>query len=1122
MEGTKSYSIPLGSKLADAKEKLVRLFGPDKNVVGLGMMPGLSQYATFDTSYCVAEQMVDCLLATVERVLSRLGVSAEDLVHLGKWAKTGSVMLSLEAMETCTYVKEEVTEVETAVERHREYGLGFLGTTAKRVDKVITKVHEHVWAYKVEYKVCLEQLVMGEGEGKRVLKTAECTTEVRTSTKEHPHKERSVLDPIELRLNDLLDLLGGRPFCVDRDRTECRTPRRNPEVELVLKAALSLSAWASRTFDFFRNHVGHKSPKRELSALADINVLQLFLPQLPLVRVGGGRLTASELGELLAEQDRTVNAKIADLAKVFAGDDRLVGLREAELALLLLQLGMAAHNFATSLQYLEDLLESHLIDALGRAVDEVDLFDLARFHFSKTLQPAYRPPHLCYPVRTGLQDPEGLVTLEWVWADGERRPVNGLTVASPGHSTSLPLSSAAQVTLRGPMFLHTVMAQAFGEADVPALNIGARARPFSSYILLLGRIPAEGEFQCEAALLIRNSDDVTIPMMVETIPSAKEFKERIQSISDTQQRFAKQYRSMQMSSTLFAMATIPIRPQLERLLRVPEGGFLKEIALVEEILDLLVEYSIPSDLLKYDGSPEDDGALLAVKENVYNMIRFVETTKALEQLESLDRAALRSCRSGTTLVVYVHALNKPPVKLYVEPFYTAHDVSLLYGEKDAETQSLPPEFRLVTYNRRTLGVNERLDGAGIADGAYLLIGQQFRETLLGYSTTDSDLSSIISSEDEESACSDSDEGEVCFKRDDDADMFEDLNYVKEAMFTNLDKCADRSERLEDLDMESEDDLLGDIEAAQEELIEAKQFQKKSKSLFKAKTPRKMKKDKRKQKDVTLKNEKSKARERSSAVAKGRRSISRRHSTKTKEDAECEEESNSRRSSARKEADESASNEPVTEAEEAEDAPAGEEGGEDGLTDAPTDEAPKEGEEDIPAAEDGTEDGHGTMQLPAASESVDRALDSLPLNAPVVPVREHFDVTTIPQKLEQTFERLSVAGEVRPGILRLGGDFSKRYKPSLLANVRAMVLGTEDQKEEKNKAYDLLDSLSRSGSLPVGNVELHTVVVNVHCFSKTLMKVLVADSVNPIEHIEQSVLGMAAVTFDCDPEDVRAE
>lgn len=61
---------------------------------------------------------------------------------------------------------------------------------------------------------------------------------------------------------------------------------------------------------------------------------------------------------------------------------------------------------------------------------------------------------------------------------------------------------------------------------------------------------------------------------------------------------------MQLESTLFGVCVIPIRPLLERLMNVPSGSLVKEIALNERLLELLTQYQVPSDLLSYFG-PED-------------------------------------------------------------------------------------------------------------------------------------------------------------------------------------------------------------------------------------------------------------------------------------------------------------------------------------------------------------------------------------------------------------------------------------------------------------------------------------------------------------------------------------
>ena len=77
-----------------------------------------------------------------------------------------------------------------------------------------------------------------------------------------------------------------------------------------------------------------------------------------------------------------------------------------------------------------------------------------------------------------------------------------------------------------------------------------------------------------------------IPLCLETIPTAKEFKDAIESLSEEQQRFAKAFRGMQLESTLFGVCIIQIKPQLEKLLKLPNDSLTKEIQLTQDLLNL--------------------------------------------------------------------------------------------------------------------------------------------------------------------------------------------------------------------------------------------------------------------------------------------------------------------------------------------------------------------------------------------------------------------------------------------------------------------------------------------------------------------------------------------------------
>ncbi len=134
--------------------------------------------------------------------------------------------------------------------------------------------------------------------------------------------------------------------------------------------------------------------------------------------------------------------------------------------------------------------------------------------------------------------------------------------------------------------------------------------------MLVGRIAGPSLFDPQHGFLVQNKDDITIPLDMETIPSAKEFAEAVSSISPEQERFASLFRGMQLASTLFAVCVIQIKPQLEKLLRLPDDGLTKEIRLTQDVQELFVKYQIPSDLLscaaaKAGAAPQAKASLCA-------------------------------------------------------------------------------------------------------------------------------------------------------------------------------------------------------------------------------------------------------------------------------------------------------------------------------------------------------------------------------------------------------------------------------------------------------------------------------------------------------------------------------
>jgi len=121
-----------------------------------------------------------------------------------------------------------------------------------------------------------------------------------------------------------------------------------------------------------------------------------------------------------------------------------------------------------------------------------------------------------------------------------------------------------------------------------------------------------------------------------------------------------------------------------------------------------------------------------------------------------------------------------------------------------------------------------------------------------------------------------------------------------------------------------------------------------------------------------------------------------------------------------------------------------------------------------------------------------------------------DYTQVPAAMDAKFDKLDDDGAVRPTKLLLGETWRKKFQKALLAKPSETSLGQDGLRSEKNKAFDLLDALSKSGALPLGNCQLHVVIIVTHCFDKTLMETVTRDNVNPIEKVERTQLIIASV------------
>jgi len=213
----------------------------------------------------------------------------------------------------------------------------------------------------------------------------------------------------------------------------------------------------------------------------------------------------------------------------------------------------------------------------------------------------------------------------------------------------MPINAATSVEFTGHRYLHGWIQHKF-ESSVPGAHVmptndfslTARARQFSSFLVMTGTISGPSEFTPKDAIVVQNKDEVIIPLLLNELPTAKEFKDAISSLSPEQQRFAKAFRGMQLESSVFGVCVVQLKPQLEVLLGLPPDALTKEIRLTQDLLSLFVDYQIPSDLLSFDGAADAPLAekIAAVKEHVKAVLDVIEDAKKKDLKEAEKRAEM--------------------------------------------------------------------------------------------------------------------------------------------------------------------------------------------------------------------------------------------------------------------------------------------------------------------------------------------------------------------------------------------------------------------------------------------------------------------------------------------------
>ena len=809
-------------------------------------------------------------------------------------------------------------------------------------------------------------------DSKKVIKTRTSKTIIVTQSDMLWDKENIVsTPPIELSLTWLLQQIDtstlSAQFKVDTEHEKTKTPRRNEVVSDAIVFTNRLKRWCHGIDGYFER-LGREVLEKHNPALPDpsssspsmqrfLDVggqYKIFNPILPLMEdVSEGMdeddtevdskhiiglqtsnsntndgdneklLKSKDMSKLLNEHVRTLDVAISGVEKTWTSSG-ILSSTEATLVLITSQLTALATQYSQTMDYIESLLETSLIAAIGKRLTAKDVATFVQYHEARLLSP--KPLPFSHAIRRPEHYPVGLLTIESIDGDSPECIYTHTREVAATSSLKVPLNAATVLELTGGQYLHGYMNQRFGSSH-KRHRLVARSRQFSSFILVVGNMIDGSTLDPKDAIIISNKDELIIPLLLEEMPTAKEFKDAIQSLSPEQQRFAKSYRSMQLSSSVFGVCIVQIKPQLETLLGLPAESLDKEMKLTQDLMELFVEYQVPSDLLSYNGFDQDAeiaDKIANVKDNVKGVLDVINAEKE-KQL---------SAETQRTQMAVEQAVGSAVEQGFGSPISMDMDENMHCGGG--------PKRALA------LGAPRRAVARSAAPQPMAMMACSAR------SMARSAASQMMA----RSAAPQSMALSACYASPTEFDSYrnQDLEYSR----GGVDYSA-KSLSLADDAMEGNQE--------QEEQLSGKQSKQ--------------------------------------------------------------------------------------------------------------------------------------VQSVASPSTSDQGVD----------------FTLIPQALDKSIESSGGGNALRSTTIKTSNSWVRNRQENLLTKPKKQNLNVDDIKKEKNKAFDLLDALSRSGSLALAFTELHVVVCLTHAFDKDVMSTVVCDNVNPIEKLEHSTLLLASTIHGLPPREL---
>jgi len=619
----------------------------------------------YEDKYLLSELATKAATAGLVQLFSNLldntwpGFSGQ---ALPEWA-TGAPLLVFSSCQFCELKETVDKEIQVGSAKIEEKE-GILGSWKSKV-KTKTEVQEHLWNWTATWRLYVttagsdQSFPLLSGSGGTILKTV--TTP--PAKPQQPRPTAECAPTLELDMTWLARRLraGAVDFTVNRTAPDCRTPARNKDTQAALSFFNKVHVLGDSAANILMGQL------RTLLGGDKLGVAkpgEVFQPVFAMFALDGSTtasrpVLAEDMDVVLSAHRRSLQAhresQDQHLRRIASGSGNNLDRSLISLLIVVQEMASLARQMTSAVRELERMLQEQLTAAIGKTLQPADFGEYMEFHTGELLRPAYKPNPFVFAVRRAQHHPEGTVSIE-AYHQNSHQAISTFSL----HREAAPfmrmqLSSAATISFTGEHFVHAAVLHQFARQKEKELRLVARARQLSCFVLVVGKIISSDTFKPAAALIIQNKDELVIPLLLETVPSPKEFLDSIQSLSPEQQRFAKAFRKMQLSSSLFAVAIVQIKPALEKVLNLPEHSLTKEIQLTQDLFELFVRYQVAPDLMSYE--PWSSGVaekaarvtaadkLAAVKSHVKSLWETIAASKQKQLQEKQEEVKLRNMQS---------------------------------------------------------------------------------------------------------------------------------------------------------------------------------------------------------------------------------------------------------------------------------------------------------------------------------------------------------------------------------------------------------------------------------------------------------------------------------------------